>query len=236
MRILLKMQKHISKIIATKSDLIKWLKKLDNKLDRPIILIAVGGTAMTLLNLKESTRDVDFCIKGEDSERFRKLIKGAKFKIDVFIDGFIFSEQLPDDYIDIANEHNEVEFKNIKLKTLNPLDIIITKAARYNERDEEDIATLTKKQDFRLIKGIPIIIYKYEKNIDFGYLINKFEKAGKIEFLGYLLNITLNIFKEYSLKNHLKDELTNIIKKISRCFTERMEYLCSRKSLIIFHR
>jgi len=110
---------------------------------------------------------------------------------------------------------------NFKPALYNEKELKGYNTCNYNEEEIkimliEDIIfeLLIKKQDFRLIKGISIIIYKYEKNIDFRYLINKFEKAEKIEFLGYLLNITLNIFEKYSLKNHLKDELTNVTKKI----------------------
>jgi len=46
-----------------KNSLLKWLGNLDKKLKKNITLIAVGGTAMTLLGLKTSTRDIDFCIK-----------------------------------------------------------------------------------------------------------------------------------------------------------------------------
>ena len=132
--------------MITKGDLIKWLKKIGSQLERNITLIAVGGTAMTLLNLKESTIDVDFDVSKKDHSAFKrsiKLVKG-KFRVDVFLDGYIFSEQLPLDYRDIANELKDTKFKNLSLKTLNPVDIIITKVARYNARDEEDISLLLK--------------------------------------------------------------------------------------------
>lgn len=164
-------------MIATKNDLIKWLREIDGKLGRPITLIAVGGTAMTLLNLKESTKDIDFCIKSEDSGRFKKLVKGAKFKVDIFTDGFIFSEQLPDDYVDISTKYKEVDFNNITLKMLNPLDIIITKAARYNERDEEDIATLVKTKQIdknKLMKRFKDVLKTYagsEENYEHNFKV-----------------------------------------------------------------
>ncbi len=162
-------------MINTKKDLLNWLKKIDNKLDQPLVLIAIGGTAMTLLNLKESTRDIDFCVEGKNYKRFKKLAKDDKFKVDIFVDGFIFSEQLPEDYIKISAEYKEVDFKNIKLKTLNPLDIIITKAARLNERDEEDIAALIKNRQIdknKLIKRFREVIETYagsEKDFEYHF-------------------------------------------------------------------
>lgn len=128
--------------MITKNDLLDWLNEIDKKLKHKVILIAVGGTAMTLLNLKPSTRDVDFCLNKKDFNDFKKLINN-KFKVDLFQDGFIFSEQLPDDYIEKSNRIS-TDFINLDLRTLFLPDIIITKAARYNARDEEDIETLAK--------------------------------------------------------------------------------------------
>ena len=86
--------------MIAKDHLLGWLKGIDERINRKIILVAVGGTAMTLLGLKPSTRDVDFCIEGKNSKLFKEAIKDSEFKVDLFQDGFIFSEQLPDDYIE----------------------------------------------------------------------------------------------------------------------------------------
>ena len=129
--------------MITKNDLIGWLEDIDKKLENKIILVAVGGTAMTLLGLKPSTRDIDFCMESKDINIFRKLAKNGKFKVDLFQDGYIFSEQLPDDYLD-KSTRLETNLANIELRTLSLIDIILTKAARYNERDEEDIGTIAK--------------------------------------------------------------------------------------------
>ena len=127
-----------------RNELVKWLKSIDKKLRSKITLIAVGGTAMTLLGLKSSTRDVDFCIGFNEKKYFEKVLD-KKFKVDIFADGYIFSEQLPADYVEKSKEI--VKMKNITLKALNPVDIIITKAARFNARDEEDIEALSKRVD-----------------------------------------------------------------------------------------
>jgi len=129
--------------MISKNDLLEWLREIDRKLKCEITLVAVGGTAMTLLGLKASTRDIDFCVEGSNAEIFKKLTKDDKFKVDLFQDGFIFSEQLPDDYIEKSSKL-EAGLVNIDLRALSLMDIIITKAARYNERDEEDVSTIAK--------------------------------------------------------------------------------------------
>lgn len=129
--------------MITKEDLLNWLKEIDSKLSKKMIIVAVGGTAMTLLGLKPSTKDVDFCLNSKDEKVFRKLSADSKFKVDLFKDGYIFSEQLPEDYIKKSNKI-KINFVNLDLRILSPVDIIITKTARLNERDEEDISTLAK--------------------------------------------------------------------------------------------
>lgn len=127
--------------MISKDSLLSWLRKADSRLTRKMTVIAVGGTAMTLLGLKPSTRDIDLCIRSEDREELSKAL-GKEHAVDFFIDGYIFSEQLPDDYI--GKSKKLVEMKNIELRVLGISDIIITKAARLNARDEEDIEAAAK--------------------------------------------------------------------------------------------
>ena len=147
-----------------KNELLEWLKAVDKKLKKKIVLIAVGGTAMTLLGLKSSTRDVDFFIKSEDKKDFEKALD-KKFKVDIFTDGYIFSEQLPPDYSEKSKEI--IRLKRITLKALSPADIIITKAARFNARDEEDIEALSKYADKdELLKRFDEVLKSYSGKED----------------------------------------------------------------------
>jgi len=126
-------------------DVLAFLKDIDGRLNKHIMLIAVGGTAMVFLNLKESTKDVDFCIESKYLKDFNNARKEKEeFRIDIFKDGYIFCQQLPEDYIKMSILFKDFSFKNIELRCLNPLDIIVTKVNRLNERDKEDIAALIK--------------------------------------------------------------------------------------------
>jgi len=148
--------------MISKNDLLKWIKEVDKRLKNKIVLLAVGGTAMTLLGLKPSTRDIDFCVKSSQKLDFQKACDD-RYRVDLFVDGYIFSEQLPDDYLDIAVEI--MNLKNVELKALAPVDIIITKAARLNARDEEDISVIAKSvpKDF-LVKRFFEVANSYAGN------------------------------------------------------------------------
>lgn len=54
-----------------KKSLLDFLSEIDRKLKRKITLIAAGGTALTLLDLKSSTIDIDFTGPLQDIEEFR---------------------------------------------------------------------------------------------------------------------------------------------------------------------
>ncbi len=135
-----------------KQVLLDFLEELDKELERKITVVAVGGTAMTLHNAKESTIDVDFTIPAEDYSEFHRVLDIVPhgFKVDTWNNGMVFSQDLPEDYL--ANSRPvRTKMKNMKLKTLDPLDIIVTKIGRLNERDKEDIATCIKK--FKITKA-----------------------------------------------------------------------------------
>ena len=51
---------------VSKTELLGFLDLFDQELDKNIGLIAVGGTAMTLLGIKASTKDIDFNIPSKE--------------------------------------------------------------------------------------------------------------------------------------------------------------------------
>lgn len=83
-----------------KENLMEFLKHVDKELEKEIKIIAVGGTAMTLLGLKSSTIDIDFDLSTDDAEELKKALKSIPhgFRVDIFKNGMIFSQQLPNDY------------------------------------------------------------------------------------------------------------------------------------------
>ena len=68
-----------------KSGLIGLLTAVDEELEKKITLVAAGGTAMTLLDLKPSTIDIDFTGPKEDIEEFNRIQKSIPhgFKVDI---------------------------------------------------------------------------------------------------------------------------------------------------------
>ena len=57
--------------------LLDFLEEIDRELSCKIVIVAVGGTAMTLANAKPSTIDIDFTIPGKDYDEFERARKIA---------------------------------------------------------------------------------------------------------------------------------------------------------------
>lgn len=122
-----------------KRNLMEFLEEIDNALKERIELIAVGGTAMTLLGLKPSTIDIDFNLSDRDAGLFSQALRVVPhgYRIDVFKNGNIFSQQLPDGFEEKCIPIRG--FTKFKLLALHPLDIVVTKIGRLDDRDIQDI-------------------------------------------------------------------------------------------------
>ncbi|MFH1294684.1 MAG: DUF6036 family nucleotidyltransferase [Candidatus Aenigmatarchaeota archaeon] len=123
-----------------RTGLLGFLEAVDKELKRPITIVAVGGTAMTLLGLKTSTIDIDFDLPTEYFSEFKKTASSIPhgYRLDLYRGGMIFSQQLPSDYIE-KSIAIKTKLKNISLRALHPVDIVVTKAGRLDSRDTQDI-------------------------------------------------------------------------------------------------
>ena len=137
-------------------------------LNEPIELFAIGGTAMVLKNVKESTKDIDFLttesyekikrlfslagLKEESPDRICNIWRMDKTRIDIFYGGFIMGIPFPEDWKEKSEKIREIG--KIKLYILNWYDLIITKISRSEKRDIEDILNIIKSQklDFKFLK------------------------------------------------------------------------------------
>jgi len=128
-----------------KSALFDFLSVLNEDLTKKITLVAAGGTALTLLDLKLSTIDIDFTIPGCDRVNFEQALKSnpTGYKVDRWTDGCVFCQTLPNDYLE--NSIKIKEFSHISLRALQPVDIIVTKIGRLNARDLQDIEACIQK-------------------------------------------------------------------------------------------
>ena len=152
-----------------KQGLLDRLSAWDDFLKRRVHLIACGGTAMTLLGVKASTKDIDLVVPNEDEHKYLigilqqlgyKSASGWGWSRD---DGFIFdlfrgstvhTTQLLESPLEKGNHTLFKEFSHIYLGVLNYYDIIISKLFRGNEVDNADCLALlkNKKNEIDMVK------------------------------------------------------------------------------------
>lgn len=187
---------------TTKDDLIAFIQKLDSFLDKPITLVALGGTALTLLNLKSATRDIDFIVASKQAPELISLFQLLGFEeiaerrwltkdgiiIDLYFDDYIVNVKL----VAPSSETSTVikVFDTITLRVLNFYDICITKIDRGDARDFEDIKHILEKTDIQL----PILIRKFILTMDYSESENP--KFKLLEFVKFVRSLNYDFTKE----------------------------------------
>ena len=142
-----------------KDTLLSTLLVWNSLLKRKVHLIACGGTALTLLNIKESTKDVDFLVPKESEYRYLvqllkdlgyRKISGAGwaadkgFIFDLYPGKKIFMTELLESPLKNGNNTLFQEYEYIYLGILNFYDLMTSKIFRYSTVDIDDCLVLFK--------------------------------------------------------------------------------------------
>lgn len=152
-----------------KQSMLDRISNWNDFLKRRVHLIACGGTAMTLLGVKESTKDIDLMVPkvNEHTYLIKKLqelgyksasgsgwSRGDGFIFDLFRGNAVHTTELIESPLVDENHTLIKEFSHIYLGVLNYYDIIISKLFRSTEIDNEDCLVLVKnkRQEIDLIR------------------------------------------------------------------------------------
>jgi len=142
-----------------KKGLLEEIGAWDSFVGRRIRLIACGGTAMTLLGVKDSTKDVDFMVPEENEYKYLiKMLenlnykqvtgsgwaKGGGFVFDIFFGKRVHTTELLESPLKEGNHLPVKEFRKISIGVLNYYDLIISKLFRGLPVDFEDCLVLMK--------------------------------------------------------------------------------------------
>ena len=187
------------------------LESISKFVDRKTRMYALGGTALTILNIKNSTLDIDINIDTDKEYEYVKEIFGQvgfeKISSIRWItrEGLIFdvfhgSNILGTDLLsDCLKKSKFIKaFGNIELYTLSLQDIIISKLARGEDRDFEDIKAILKKEKIDL-KGL---VDRYKKTMEVS-TVSMYKQR--------LLDLIEIKFKEWGFK--LNHELIGEVRK-----------------------
>ena len=143
-----------------KSRLLEILSEWNRFLKRKVHLIACGGTAMTLMGVKSSTKDVDFIApKVKEHDYLIKQLKalgykqvtgsgwkraGEDFQFDIFRGNVIHTTELLESPLEERRHATLKEFSHLFIGILNDYDLIVSKLMRGTTVDYEDFLSLTE--------------------------------------------------------------------------------------------
>jgi hypothetical protein len=136
------------------NDLLDTLDNWNSLMNFRVHLIACGGSALTLLKIKDSTRDIDFTVPmHKEYDRLMKFLgdlgyeeKGGGFAHDddpnfiyqLWRGKKVFTTDLLDSPLDSGNHIPIKRWSHIYLAALNLTDLIITKMFRGTSVDRDD--------------------------------------------------------------------------------------------------
>ena len=147
------------------TELFTLLESLSSFVEEKVQMYALGGTALTILGIKPSTLDIDINIDSSKQYNYIcKIFERIGFKrigtirwltqeglaFDLFYGSNILGTALLPDCLEQSKFIKS--FGNIELYTLSSDDIIISKLARGDERDFNDIRNILEKERIDLQK------------------------------------------------------------------------------------
>ena len=143
-----------------KQQLLDTLGQWNRFIKRKVHLIACGGTALTLLGIKSSTKDVDFIVpKVSEYKYLVKILQdlgynqasgygwkkqGEIFIFDLFPGNRIHTTELLESPLLEGNHQLLQEFSRLYIGILNAYDLIASKLFRGAEVDFEDCLMLAR--------------------------------------------------------------------------------------------
>jgi hypothetical protein len=174
----------------------------DRFLKRGVHLIACGGTALTLLGVKASTKDIDLIVPNVNEYEYLiatlkqlgyKSITGSGwsrgdgFIFDLFRGKFVHTTELLESPLNKGNNIMVKEFDKIYLGILNYYDMVITKLFRGSDVDIEDCLMLLKSKKnevdiahlekrFKETASFDVSEDKVNKNLE--YFLKRLKKEG----------------------------------------------------------
>ncbi len=138
----------------TNRDLIQTIDNWEHLINFKVNLIGCGGTALTLLKIKDSTKDIDFIIPvGKEYERLMKFLRSLGYRekggglahpddpyflYQFWVGNRVFTTDLLDSPLGPGKNIPIKKWRHIYLGALNLQDLIITKMFRGTQVDVDD--------------------------------------------------------------------------------------------------
>ncbi|MFA5144542.1 MAG: hypothetical protein WC723_00825 [Candidatus Omnitrophota bacterium] len=189
-----------------KQGLLDRIRAWDTFLKRKVHLIACGGTALTLLGVKPSTKDIDLIVPNLDEYEYLVSTlkqlgyksasgwgweRGDGFIFDLFRGKAVHTTELLESPLGKGNHIFVKEFDRIYLGVLNYYDIVISKLFRATAIDIDDCLVLVRDKN---------------KDIDFKQLEKRFKETASFDVSEDKVNKNFEHFLKILKKEGLINE------------------------------
>ena len=184
----------------SKDGLLDVLSDWNTFMKKKVHMVARGGTALTLLDIKPSTKDIDLIVPYEHEHDY--LVSALKdlgyksasgwgfsrdngFIFDLFRGNRVHTTELVEPVLDKGNHMLVKEYSYIYLGVLNFYDIIISKLFRATSVDTEDCLMLIKAK---------------KREIDMDSLVSRFRATASHDISEDKVNKNLEYFLRHARK------------------------------------
>ncbi len=189
-----------------KQGLLDSISVWDGFLKKKVHLIACGGTALTLLGVKASTKDIDLMVPDINEHKYLIGVlkqlgyksasgwgwkRGDGFIFDLFKGKSVHTTELLESPLEKVNHMLVKEFEKIYLGVLNYYDLIISKLFRAAAVDIDDCLLLAKSK---------------KKEIDFKHLEERFRETASFDVSEDKANKNVKYFLKILRKEGLINE------------------------------
>jgi len=203
-----------------KEDIIELFENLGRALTRPIKVYILGGAALTLRDIKESTVDIDIIV--EDLNSYKTLVKALQSLGFIREDRLRFRNPITDDSMDVdigkfirlpfyAELKKDAQllgvFGNLTVLLLSNESIILFKSLTEREKDIDDIAAIIRKEDISWDKLVQTAVSITKKELE--------KKGAKGIVLVYEVLVTLERVNE-KYHNLVSQNVLRKIEKIAK--------------------
>ena len=159
----------------SKQTIEKLIKTLDKNLKEKVEIIAIGGTALALLNQRAYSKDIDICyLDCKSPIDFAQTVVDTAKEIGIepkdieMFHGFEMTLLNFPEFSERSTSYEKLSLKNIEFKIMNLIDMALSKIDRGEPKDRKDVRYLldNKMINLKTLQSRYIDIVKYQKDLE----------------------------------------------------------------------
>ena len=139
-----------------KSNIEDLLRRLDKKLKGGADVLLIGGSALSMLGIKEFSKDIDLCYNNCSKKQFESAKDRSSKEMGINPDdvqcfqGFETVSEYVHNVAENSMSYPKLKLTNMRLRIMNPIDVAFVKLYLSRERDITDIDAILDNGEITL--------------------------------------------------------------------------------------